>query len=162
MSESVLTAEPIDVFVSYSHRDEDLKNELYVHLANLKRQRKISPWQDRDIEGGQEWDAEIKARLEAAKIILLLISPSFIASDYCYDQEMQRAMARHEEGTAKVIPIMLKPCDWEGTPFQKLMTLPKDAEPVVLWGNQDEAFTDVVKGIRRTVESLAKASLAKK
>ncbi|MGB3612749.1 MAG: toll/interleukin-1 receptor domain-containing protein [Elainellaceae cyanobacterium] len=147
---------PIEVFISYSHKDEDLKNELYVHLANLRRQGKITPWQDRAIEAGDEWDAEIKARLESAGIILLLITPRFIASEYCFDKEMQRAMARHEEGTARVIPVIMKPCDWQGTPFSKLQVLPKDAKPVVSWGDQDEALLDVVRGLRRVVEALAK------
>jgi hypothetical protein len=148
--------EPIEVFISYSHKDEDLKDELYVHLANLTRQNKIKPWQDRAIEAGTEWDAEIKARLESAGIILLLITPRFIASEYCFDNEMQRAMERHEEGTARVIPIIMKPCDWQDTPFSKLQALPKDAKPVKFWDDMDEALLDVVQGIRRTVESLSK------
>ena len=148
--------EPIEVFISYSHKDEALKDELYVHLANLKHQRKIQPWQDRDIESGDEWDAEIKARLESAGIILLLVTPRFIASDYCFGKEMKRAMERHDEGSAKVIPIMMKPCDWKGTPFSKLQALPKDAKPVTTWRDQDEALLDAVNGIRRAVESLLK------
>jgi TIR domain len=146
----------IEVFISYSHQDETLKDELYIHLANLTRQHKIKPWQDRAIEAGTEWDAEIKVHLESAGIILLLITPRFIASEYCFDQEMQRAIARHDAGTARVIPIIVKPCDWQDTPFSKLQVLPKDAKPVVSWDDPDEALLDVVKGIRRAVESLAK------
>ncbi|WP_448603995.1 tetratricopeptide repeat protein [Thermoleptolyngbya sp.] len=145
---------PLTLFVSYSHRDEALKDELIVHLANLKRQGKIAAWQDRDIEAGTEWDVEIKQQLEAAEVILLLITPRFLASDYCYDLEMQRAVQRHDEGNARVIPIILKPCDWQGSPFSKLQVLPKDAKPVTQWTDQDEAFLNVVQGIRRAVESL--------
>lgn len=148
--------EPIEVFISYSHKDEDLKDELYVHLANLTRQNKIKPWQDRAIEAGTEWDAEIKARLESAGVILLLITPRFIASEYCFDKETQRAMERHTAGTARVIPIIMKPCDWQDTPFSKLQVLPKDAKPVTSWGDRDEALLNVVQGIRRAVDSLAK------
>ena len=147
--------EPIEVFISYSHKDEDLKDDLYIHLANLTRQNKIKPWQDRAIEAGTEWDAEIKARLESAGIILLLITPRFIASEYCFDKEMQRAMERHAAGTARVIPIIMKPCDWQDTAFSKLQVLPKDAKPVTSWSDGDEALLDVVKGIRRAVDSLA-------
>ncbi|NJN01867.1 MAG: toll/interleukin-1 receptor domain-containing protein [Leptolyngbyaceae cyanobacterium RM1_1_2] len=147
---------PIEVFISYSHQDEALKDELYIHLAALTRQGKIKPWQDRAIEAGTEWDAEIKAQLELAGMILLLITPRFIASEYCFDQEMQRAMERHAEGTARVIPIIMKPCDWQGTPFSKLQVLPKDAKPVTTWRDLDEALLSVVQGIRRAVESLAK------
>ena len=148
--------EPLEVFISYSHRDEELKDELYVHLANLTRQGKIKPWQDRALEAGTEWDAEIKARLESAGIILLLITPRFIASEYCFDKEMQRAMERHAEGTARVIPIMMKPCDWQGSPFSQLQVLPKDAKPVTSWDDRDEALLNVVQGIRRAVDSLLK------
>jgi hypothetical protein len=147
---------PIELFISYSHKDESLKDELYIHLANLIRQGKIKPWQDRAIEAGAEWDAEIKARLESAGVILLLITPRFIASEYCFDREMRRAMERHVEGTVRVIPIIMKPCDWQGTDFSKLQVLPKDAKPVTAWDNQDEALLDVVKGIRHAVETLAK------
>lgn len=147
---------PIEVFISYSHKDEDLKDELYIHLANLTRQNKIKPWQDRAIEAGTEWDTEIKARLESADVILLLITPRFIASEYCFDKEMQRAMERHAAGTARVIPIIMKPCDWQDTPFSKLQVLPKDAKPVTSWRDQDEALLNVVQGIRKAVDSLAK------
>jgi len=145
---------PLQVFISYSHRDEAFKDDLVVHLATLKRQGKIWAWQDRDIEAGTEWDASIKQELEAAAIILLLITPHFLASDYCYDSEMQRAIQRHEEGSVRVIPIIVKPCDWAGTPFSKLQFLPRDAKPISIWDDQDEAFLNVVKGIRQTVDSL--------
>ena len=148
------TPEPLSVFISYAHVDESWKDELVIHLANLKRQGKIRAWQDRDIEAGTEWDAAIKQQLETAEIILLLITPRFIASQYCYDLEMQRAVERHNQGTARVIPIMVKPCDWQGSPFSKLQVLPKDAKPISKWDDRDEAFLDVVKGIRKAVESL--------
>jgi len=148
--------EPIEVFISYSHKDESLKDDLYIHLANLTRQKKIKPWQDRAIEAGTEWDAEIKARLESAGLILLLITPRFIASEYCFDKEMQRSMERHAAGTARVIPIIMKPCDWQDTAFSKLQVLPKDAKPVTSWNDPDEALLDVVKGIRRAVDSLTR------
>jgi len=150
--------EPIEVFISYSHKDESLKDDLYMHLANLTRQGKIKPWQDREIEAGTEWDAEIKARLESASVILLLITPRFIASEYCFDKEMQRAMERHAAGTARVIPIIMKPCDWQDTAFSKLQVLPRDAKPVTSWSDPDEALLDVVKGIRRAVDSLASST----
>jgi TIR domain/CHAT domain len=147
---------PIDIFISYSHKDDDLREELVIQLSNLKRQGKINAWHDRAIEAGEEWETQIKSNLESAQIILLLISPPFMASDYCYDIEMERAIARHNEGTARVIPILLRPCDWKDSPFSKLQVLPKDALPVTKWGDRDSAFLDVVQGIRRAVESLAK------
>ncbi|WP_242043618.1 tetratricopeptide repeat protein [Leptolyngbya sp. FACHB-671] len=145
---------PLQVFISYSHKDEELREELDIHLANLKRQGKIGVWHDRAIEAGAEWDAEIKHQLETADIILLLITPRFVASNYCYDLEMQRAVQRHDEGSARVIPIILKPCDWQDSPFSKLQVLPRDAKPVTKWDDRDEAFLNVVQGIRRAVETL--------
>lgn len=148
--------ESFEVFISYSHKDEALKNALYDQLSPLKRQGLISAWQDWDIEPGTEWNAEIEDRLESAGIILLLVSPGFIASEYCYGKEMTRAMERHTEGSARVIPIIMKPCDWEGLPFSKLQGLPKGGKPVNTWNNQDQALLDAAKGIRRAVESLIK------
>jgi len=145
---------PLSVFIAYARRDEAFKDTLIVHLATLKRQGKIRAWQDREIEAGTEWGVTTKQQLESAQIILLLITPYFIASDHCYDLEMQRAIQRHEEGTARVIPIVVKPCDWRGTPFNKLQALPKDAKPISRWDDQDDAFLDVVQGIRRAVETL--------
>ena len=145
---------PIEVFISYSHRDDDLREEFVTHLANLKRQGKITAWHDRAIEAGEEWEAQIKGQLESARIILLLISPPFMASNYCYDIEMQQAIKRHDAGTTRVIPIILRPCDWKDSPFAKLQVLPKDATPVTKWGDRDEAFLNVVQGIRKAVDSL--------
>ena len=147
---------PIEVFISFSHKDDDLREELVTHLSNLRRQGKISAWHDRAIEAGEEWEAQIKDKLESARIILLLISASFMASDYCYDIEMERAIARHDAGSARVIPILLRPCDWKGSPFSKLKILPKDGKPVTQWSDRDTAFVNVVQGLRRAVDSLSK------
>ncbi len=150
-----MPSQPLSLFISYSHRDESLKQELEDHLALLKRQEKIRPWQDRQIEAGTEWNDQIREALDAADIILLLVSPRFMNSDFCYGKEMQRAMQRHHNGDARVMPIILTPTDWKGAPFDKLQVLPKDGKPVVDWPNHDAAFVDVVKGIRRAVETLA-------
>jgi TIR domain len=156
MNPSTFPITPIDVFISYSHQDEDFLSKLVSHLSLLKRQGKIADWFDRKIEAGSEWEAQFKARLELAPVILLLISADFLASDYCYDTEMKRAIERHQEGTAKVIPIILRPCYLDGSPFMKLQALPKDLKPITQWDDQDLAFVDVVKGILRAVESLPK------
>jgi hypothetical protein len=147
---------PIEVFFSYSHRDEELRDELEKHLSILKREGMISSWHDRQIPAGSEWAGEIDEHLNTAQIILLLISADFLASDYCYSIEMKRALERHNAGEARVIPIILRPVDWQGSLFGKLQALPKNAEPVTSWANRDEAFTDVARGIRRAVGSLKK------
>lgn len=146
--------EPVKLFFSYSHKDEDLREELVKHLSILRRQGVIEAWHDRKIGAGREWAAEIDANLNDARIILLLISSDFLASDYCYDKEMMRAMERHEAGEAVVIPIILRPCDWQGGQFDKLQGLPKDCKPVTSWANRDEAFTDIARGIRKAVAEL--------
>ena len=106
------------------------------------------------IGAGQEWEGQIDEHLNSARIILLLISSDFIASDYCYDIEMRRAMSRHEAGEACVIPIILRPVDWEAAPFSKLQVLPTDAISVKQWGDRDEAFLNIAKGIRLAITKL--------
>ncbi len=147
----------IEVFFSYSHRDETLRDELAKHLSILKRQGVITAWHDRQITAGSEWAGAIDDHLNSARVILLLISADFLASDYCWDVELKRAIERHEAGDACVIPIILKPVDWSGAPFSKLQALPKNAQPVTSWANPDEAFLDVAKGIRRAVEAIVQA-----
>ena len=147
---------PINVLISYAHGDEKLKDELRKHLSMLKRQGFISEWHDRAIDAGADWSNEIDRHLESAKIILLLISPDFLASDYCYNIEMKRAMERHDRREACVVPIFLRQCDWKGAPFGKLQGLPTDATPITSprWSSHDEAFTIVARGIRAAVETL--------
>ena len=145
----------IEVFYSYSQRDEALRDELENHLALLKRQGVIRDWHDRRITAGSEWSGKIDDYLNSAGVILLLVSADFLASDYCYDLEMKRAMERHERGEAVVIPIILRAVDWHSAPFGKLQALPKDGRPVTSWPNRDEAFTDIARGIRKAIEQLA-------
>ena len=142
------------LFLSYSHQDEDLKNKLNTHLAPLRRNGKIAVWQDRQILAGTEWDAAIKQELAEADIILLLVSPDFIASDYIWKYEIAGAMERHERREATVIPIIVRPCDWHDMPFAKVQALPRNAKPVTQYANQDEAWLDIAQGIRRLVETL--------
>jgi formylglycine-generating enzyme required for sulfatase activity len=130
--------EPIKVFVSYSHQDDELRKELGKHLSGLERRKLIKLWLDRDIEAGLEWANEIDQNLEQAAIILLLVSADFIASEYCYSIEMTRAVARHEAGTAKVIPVIIGACDWTSAPFGKLQAIPPDNQAVATWGNGDK------------------------
>jgi len=149
------TQHPIEIFYSYSHKDEDLRNELEKHLGVLKRNGVIAGWHDRKIAPGAEWGGEIDKHLETADIILLLVSSDFIASDYCYEVELKRAMERHAQRTARVIPVILRNCDWRDAPFGKLQALPKDGKPIKTWNDMDEAFTDVVAGLKRTIAVIA-------
>jgi hypothetical protein len=120
---------PITIFFCYAREDEELLKKLKVHLRPLQRQGLIDVWYDRDISAGSEWEQEILQHLNAAQIVLLLISPDFMDSDYCYGIEMQRALERHERGEAVVIPVILRPAYWHGKPLGKLQALPTDGKP---------------------------------
>ncbi len=145
---------PIEVFYSYADVDESLLNELEKHLSLLRREGLIIDWHKRHITPGIDWSQAIDYHLNVASIILLLISADFISSDYCYGKEMQRAMQRHETGEARVIPILLRPVDWQRASFRKLQALPRNGIPITRWDNRDEAFADVAIGIRQAVENL--------
>ena len=152
----------VKIFFCYAHEDEDLLNKLKRHLWPLQRQGLIDVWHDRDISAGSEWEHEISQHLNAAQLILLLVSPDFMYSEYCYEIEMQRALERLARGEAHVIPIILRPCEWDKAPFAHVQVLPRDGKPVTQWDNQDAAFHNVVQGIRRAIEqqrSLARSPI---
>jgi hypothetical protein len=146
------------LFFSYSHRDEDLRDELEIHLSMLKRSRVIETWHDRRIAAGSELDASIDFALNSADVILLLVSSYFLASEYCYEKEMQRAMERHETGDAVVIPVILHPCDWKNAVFGKLMATPTDGKPVSKHTNLHDAFLDITNAIKAAVSQLNKST----
>jgi len=136
------------VFFSYSHKDEALRNELEVHLAVLKRTGFIEAWHDRRIIVGSDFAGSISDHLETANVILLLVSADFLASDYCHDVEMKRALERHAAGEARAIPVILRACDWLETNLGKLLAAPTDGKPVTAWADRDQAFLDVTKHIK--------------
>ncbi len=152
------TQKSIEVFCCYAHKDQSLLFELRMHLMPLQREGLITLWADVDMNAGTEWKEELHYHLNAAHLILLLVSPDFMASEYCYSIEMKQALERHERGDAYVIPIILRPADWQRAPFGGIQALPKDAQPVTgpNWHTQDEAFLSVEQGIRKVVEDLLK------
>src|SRR5450631_3213386 len=127
----------LELFYCYARADKADRDELEQHLAGLKRKYRITGWSDQEILPGKEWEKAIEDHLKTADVILLLVSARFMDSDYCYSVEMQRALARHEEGTALVIPILLHPVYLEDAPFEKLQMLPTDAKPISKWANRD-------------------------
>ena len=143
--------------MSYSHKDEELRNQLEVHLAMLKHEGLIDVWHDRRITPGNEVDDTISDAIEDADLILLLVSPDFNNSPYCYKREMRRAMERHEAGEARVLPVILRHCEWQRAPFAKLLVTPTDGKPIRKWPDIDEAFACVATDIRRAVETVAGA-----
>lgn len=137
----------LKVFVSYSHADENLKNNLVQHLKPLERLGLIQGWHDRMIKPGEEFGEVISNELEKSHIVLLLVSVDFINSKYCYEIELNRAIEMHQSGKSRVIPIILRNCLWHHSPFGGLNALPKDGEAVVSWKDRDEAFTSIAKAI---------------
>ena len=147
----------MQVFYSYSHCQEDkaLREVLGKQLAVLRQNQLISEWYDGAINPGEEWDAAIKDNLGKADIILLLVSADFLASKYIWEVELQIAIQRHQTGDARVIPIILRPCDWQNSVLGQLKALPEDGKPITTSKNQDEAFLQVIEGIRQLLSSMA-------
>lgn len=139
------------VFISYSHKDETHKEDLEEHLTMLKRSNVISVWHDRKILPAEDWKDQIDTNLESADIILFLVSPSFLASDYCYDKEVNRAMERQDQGTAQIISIIVRPCDWGACDFSKFQAVPKDAQAITTWSDKDTAWLDAINGIKEHI-----------
>jgi hypothetical protein len=146
---------PVRAFISYSHKDDRFRVELETHLKLLQRERLLDVWTDRRIPPGSEWNGQIDNNLRDSDLILLLVSPDFVASDYCYDREMSAALERHEVGLARVIPIIVRDVDWHSAPFGKLQALPSDGK-VIGRGNKsarDRMWRQVAEEIRRLLTS---------
>ncbi len=148
----------LNAFIAYSHADEIVKNALSKHLKPLTRLKLIEEWHDRKIKPGDEWDKIIIKKLEDSDIILLLVSIDFLNSEYCYDNELERAMERHEAGTARVIPVILRPCSWNHAPFAKLQVLPEGGKAVSKWDDQDEALSHIAESIMQAAKELSTSS----
>jgi hypothetical protein len=147
----------IRVFYSYSHKDEQYREQLEEHLSILRRMGLIKEWSDRKITGGQEWRQKIEEELSKADLIILLVSPSFIDSDFCYTNELAAAISRHEIGEARVVPVFVRKGSYDDAPFAGIQGFPKNAKPISLWDDRDEAWTDVVAGIRKVIGELNEA-----
>ena len=141
------------IFISYSHKDQAALERLHTHLAPLRDEGLIDTWFDRRILAGERIDAEIGRELESCDLFLMLVSPDFLASDYCVNREMKRALERHREDAAHVVPIIVEPCDWFSSPLHELRALPCDGSPISEWPNQNNAYLDVVKELRRILEA---------
>jgi hypothetical protein len=149
------TPRAVSVFYSYSHKDETYRDELEKHLSVMRRNGEIAAWHDRKISAGDNWKNCIDTNLEKADLILLLVSSDFLASTYCYEIEMERAMQLNHSGEARVIPIILRACDWFSAPFAKLQALPTNGEPISTWPDQDKAYHNVVAGIRQAISQVS-------
>lgn len=143
-----MTRSPVAAFISYAHADDRLFQRLLQHLSVLVQQGVLAAWHDRRIEPGVEWDTAISTELQRAQLILLLVSPSFMASEYVQGREVKQALDMHDREAARVVPIVLRHVAFERTPIGRLQALPTNAKPVIAWRHPDEAFRDVTRAIR--------------
>ena len=137
-----------------AYKDQKLLDELVKHLSSLKKQGRIFYWYGRMIGPGKETIHEIDYHLDTADIILLMVSPDFISSDYC-DNQVKRALERQRVGAVIIVPIILRPSNWKDTLFGMLQPLPAQGKPITTWSNRDEALLDVTSGIRQIIDELA-------
>lgn len=144
-------------FISYSHRDEWALDRLRVHLAMLERQGKITAWSDKMIEPGGNIDAAVVKQLQTCELFIPLVSPDFLASFYCYEKELAKAIARHDKGEIRIVPVVIEPCDWKGSPLVSFKMLPKDGKAVSEYTNPNNAFLEVTNGLRAISESFSGA-----
>jgi hypothetical protein len=140
------------LFVSYATEDEDYRRQFEQALAGMRRAGLVETWTFREIAPGEDLDHAISSSLDRADIVALFVSPAFLDSDYCWDVEMKHAVERHDRGQAVLVPIVIRSCVWEDTPFARLNALPTDAKPVAEWASRDQAWTSVARGIRTVIE----------
>ena len=145
---------PLSIFISYSKNDNDLRQELHTHLSSLRRRNIVSNWDDRHIIGGELWDDTIKTKLREADIILFLVSASFINTDYIWDHEIPIAEEQRRNGKARVIPIILKPCQWTKLDFAKQQALPSKGVPINSFQDRDTAWLEVVESIEKVINDV--------
>jgi hypothetical protein len=148
----------LELFIAYSHQDEKLWAQFETCLVLLRREGLLDAWHDRRIVPGREWAGKIDDALERADVVLVLVSPDFLASDYCYDIEMKRALTRHSEGTARVVPVILRPCDWQSSPFGMLQGFPRDGKPVAQYRDRDVGFAEVTRALRSLLLEIGQAA----
>ena len=148
---------PVNAFISYAHADEKALERLRKHFAMLQREGSLNAWTDNAIVPGAKLDPEIDANLKSSSIFIALLSPDYLASKYCYETEFKQALALADGGKLRIVPVILEPCDWLSSPFKDFMALPKDGQPVSSWTNQNNAFLDVVTGLRRLLQTLTSA-----
>ncbi|HWE35923.1 MAG TPA: toll/interleukin-1 receptor domain-containing protein [Isosphaeraceae bacterium] len=151
---------PVSVFLSYAHGDEALVDVVRRQLAVYENNGWVDDWYDRKLVPGDKWEPEIDRRLATAGVIVLFVSPDFLASKYAYWNETQAALRRHEAGEARVVPVILRPCDWRESPLGGLQAVPKDGKPVSTWPDQDEATLDAARGVLNAIRKFAIARAA--
>jgi hypothetical protein len=149
---------PVRAFISYSHADDKVLDRLHKHLAMLQREQLLSAWSDHAILPGSPIGQTIDAQLEECGLFLALVSPDYLASRYCYDKEFDRALELFKAGRMRIVPVILEPCDWLASPLSEYMALPKNGKPISEWTNANNAYLDIVTGLRRLLQAPAARS----
>jgi hypothetical protein len=151
-------ASSLKIFISYSHKDERFKDELVTMLAGLQRRGIVDTWQDRRIEPGDEWNTSIQDAMNDCDLALLLVSPDYLASRFIQEAEQPTLLQRRQEMQLRVIPIIVRPCQWQSEPVLKdLQALPKDGKAVIKFPKSSGARDQVWADIATIIEKRAKA-----
>ena len=135
----------LKTFLSYSHEDKRLRKKLRNHFAPLRHQGLVSWWDDGGLQVGEHIDSVTRAALERTDVFLLLVSPEFLSSEYCWGVEMKHALERHRAGTALVLPVITKPCYWKESPLGELLVAPTDGRPISSWSPRDAGWADATR-----------------
>ncbi|MGI0115866.1 toll/interleukin-1 receptor domain-containing protein [Zooshikella sp. RANM57] len=148
--------QPLKMFISYCHKDEEFLNELREHLHPLTKKELIEIWHDKDLVAGDHLDSKILTQLESADLVVCLISAQYISSYSCFEKELVESFSRMSETNARIIPVIIKPCSWKETFIVNYLCLPKDGKAIASWGDKDEGYVNVVEEIKKVAEDVKK------
>jgi hypothetical protein len=149
---------PVRVFVAYAHEDVAHRDRLVKIMVPWERQGTVKVWADHKLVGGDVWDKKIKEALEEADLILILMSVDAIASEYIRGVELRRAMERHDQGTARVIPLIVRICAWkEETWLGQVQAIPRGGTPIAEHASPDRAWDEVREQLRDVIDELQKS-----
>ncbi|UIY23555.1 toll/interleukin-1 receptor domain-containing protein [Rhizobium leguminosarum] len=146
----------VTAFISYSHADAKHLDRLHKHMAQLRRDEVFETWTDHAIVAGSKLDDEVFTALRASQVFIALVSPDYLASNYCYEKEFEEAQKLEAEGRLHIVPLIVEPCDWLSSPFSTRMALPKDGKPIPEWTNENVAYLNVIQGLRAVATSTQK------
>lgn len=148
--------EPVRMFIAYSRADSSYLEQLRIHLSPLVKKGEMQIWSDQDLVAGSSWDDEINHHLQNSDIILILVSPDALDSDYLWTKEISAALERHNKGESVVIPVILRPCIWEMTPLGLLQALPEEGRAITSsrWGTSDDAYHNVALHIKKIADEI--------
>ncbi|MGH2553018.1 MAG: toll/interleukin-1 receptor domain-containing protein [Chitinophagaceae bacterium] len=144
---------PITIFISYAHKDGSYLSELQTFLKPYQRNKTIDIWTDREIVAGQQWNELIKNKLSESEIILFLVSPDFLASDYINDTEIKSAITDNKIIT---IPVIIRPIDMDLFTISYKQAVPTGAKAVSDWDSRDKAWNDVLLALKEVFKKINK------